>query len=70
MAAFLRELAASQSVARAARSVGMGRQSAYKLRSRLAGTLFDEAWAMAREARRLGIAPRGPAGRGPGDRYR
>lgn len=32
MAAFRRELAASQSVAQAARSVGMGRQSAYKLR--------------------------------------
>ena len=44
MAAFLRELAASQSVAAAARQVGMSRQSAYKLRNRLKGEPFDIAW--------------------------
>lgn len=50
MAAFLRELAASQSVSQAAKSVGMGRQSAYKLRNRLAGTPFALAWEVALEA--------------------
>ena len=50
MAAFLRELAASQSVSQAARSVGMSRQSAYKLRTRLAGTPFAMAWEVALEA--------------------
>jgi molybdenum-dependent DNA-binding transcriptional regulator ModE len=45
MAAFLRALAASRSVSEAARSVGMSRQSAYKLRNRLAGMPFDLAWA-------------------------
>nr|WP_166175234.1 hypothetical protein [Altererythrobacter segetis] len=56
MAAFLRELGAGASVAGAARAVGMGRQSAYKLRERLAGSAFDEAWQLAiarRERRRL-----------------
>ena len=47
MVAFLRALAASRSVAHAARSVGLSRQSAYRLRWRLAGTAFDEAWALA-----------------------
>jgi hypothetical protein len=56
MAAFLRELAATQSVSQAARSVGMGRQSAYKLRKRLAGQPFDQAWHMALEPSRLGDA--------------
>ena len=42
MAAFLGELAATLSVSRAARSVGMGRQSAYKLRKRSAP--FAAAW--------------------------
>ena len=42
MVAFLRELAATLSVSRAARSVGMSRQSAYKLRMRLPA--FAEAW--------------------------
>ena len=42
MVAFLRELAATLSVSRAARSVGMSRQSAYKLRRRLPA--FAEAW--------------------------
>jgi hypothetical protein len=50
MVAFLRELAASQSVHHAARSVGMSRQSAYKLRTRLAGTPFALAWEVALEA--------------------
>lgn len=44
MADFLRALAAEQSVAAAARSVGMSRQSAYKLRNRLKGEPFDIAW--------------------------
>ena len=44
MAAFLRQLAAAQSVSAAARSVGMSRQSAYKLRARLKGQPFDIAW--------------------------
>lgn len=44
MAAFLRELGATQCVAGAARSVGMSRQSAYKLRNRLKGEPFDIAW--------------------------
>jgi len=50
MVAFLRELAASQSVAQAARSVGMSRQSAYKLRNALVGTPFSLAWEVALEA--------------------
>ena len=50
MVAFLRELAASQSVSHAARSVGMSRQSAYKLRTRLEGTPFAMAWEVALEA--------------------
>lgn len=41
---FLRALAATHSVKDAARSVGMSRQSAYKLRSRLKGLAFDAAW--------------------------
>jgi hypothetical protein len=43
-AAFLRELAATHSVSAAARSVGMSRQSAYRLRTRLRGQPFDVAW--------------------------
>jgi hypothetical protein len=46
-AAFLRELAASHCVTRAAKHVGMGRQSAYRLRNRLKGEPFDIAWACA-----------------------
>ena len=53
MAAFLRELKASWSVSAAAASVGMSRQSAYKLRRRLAGQPFDRAWEMALEPIRL-----------------
>ena len=44
MAEFLRQLAATHSVSRAARAVGMSRQSAYKLRNRLKGQPFDIAW--------------------------
>lgn len=50
MAAFLRELAATQSVTEAARSVGMSRQSAYKVRNRSPGTPFALAWEVALEA--------------------
>ena len=46
-AAFLRELAATHSVTAAARAVGMSRQSAYKLRTRLRGEPFDAAWEQA-----------------------
>ncbi len=46
-AAFLRELSASHCVKRAALSVGMSRQSAYKLRARLKGEPFDLAWTAA-----------------------
>lgn len=44
---FLQHLAASHSVAAAARSVGMSRQSAYRLRARLKGQPFDRAWGAA-----------------------
>jgi len=64
MAAFLRELEATQSVSRAARAVGMGGQSAYKLRKRMAGQPFAEAWDEAVEARHL----TGPLGRFVGPR--
>ncbi|WEK46052.1 MAG: hypothetical protein P0Y56_13630 [Candidatus Andeanibacterium colombiense] len=47
MADFLRQLSASHSVSAAARSVGMSRQSAYRLRSRLKGQAFDLAWDVA-----------------------
>ncbi|MDZ4306280.1 MAG: hypothetical protein U0988_00205 [Allopontixanthobacter sp.] len=50
MVEFLRELAACQSVARAARAVGMSRQSAYRLRNRLQGTPFSLGWEVALEA--------------------
>ncbi|QWC57341.1 hypothetical protein F7D01_09805 [Erythrobacter sp. 3-20A1M] len=46
-AAFLRQLSATHSVSEAARSVGMSRQSAYRLRSRLKGKAFDLAWEVA-----------------------
>jgi hypothetical protein len=45
--AFLRALSATHSVSEAARSVGMSRQSAYRLRSRLKGQPFDLAWEVA-----------------------
>ena len=44
MVDFLRMLAATHSVSAAARSVGMSRQSAHKLRNRLKGQPFDIAW--------------------------
>jgi hypothetical protein len=44
MTEFLRALAASHSVTEAAKAVGMSRQSAYRLRSRLKGMAFDAAW--------------------------
>lgn len=43
-ALFLRVLAATGNVSAAAREAGMTRQSAYKLRARLAGEPFDLAW--------------------------
>lgn len=50
--AFLQTLAATQSVSQAARSVGMGRQSAYKLRTRLDNAPFGAAWRMAMQGGR------------------
>ena len=47
MADFLRQLSATHSVSAAAKSVGMSRQSAYRLRSRLKGLPFDLAWDVA-----------------------
>lgn len=44
MADFLRQLAATHSVSAAARSVGMSRESAHRLRNRLKGQPFDIAW--------------------------
>lgn len=49
--AFLRALAASHSVAGAARAAGMSRQSAYALRARLKGEPFDLAWQAALQCR-------------------
>ena len=57
---FLEALARSGSVAEAARSVGMGRQSAYKLRARLAGTRLAAAF---EGARKQGIRARAAASR-------
>lgn len=64
MVAFLRALAERRSVAAAARSVGMSRQSAYKLRARLAGQPFDQAWDMA-----LAAPPGALAGGGASPRH-
>jgi len=44
IADFLRALGATHSVKAAAKSVGMSRQSAYRLRARLKGKAFDAAW--------------------------
>ena len=44
---FLRQLSATHSVSAAAKAVGMSRQSAYRLRSRLKGKSFDLAWDVA-----------------------
>ena len=46
-AKFPRALSATHSVTEAAKSVGMSRQSAYRLRSRLKGQPFDLAWEVA-----------------------
>ena len=46
-AAFLRALSATHSITEAAKSVGMTRQSAYRLRSKLKGQAFDLAWEVA-----------------------
>lgn len=46
-AGFLRQLSATHSVTEAAASVGLSRQSAYRLRSRLKGQAFDLAWEVA-----------------------
>ena len=43
-AAFLRELSATHNVTAAARAVGMSRQSAYQLRTRMQGKPFAKAW--------------------------
>lgn len=53
--AFLDALAQSGRVDEAAAAVGMGRQSAYRLRRRLVGTRFDAAF---ESARRTGIRKR------------
>jgi len=50
--AFLQMLAATQSVAVAAKAVGMSRQSAYKLRARLDDAPFGAAWRMATQSAR------------------
>ena len=49
MAQFLRELAATQSVAAAAKAVGMSRTAAYNLRNRLQGQPFALGWEVALE---------------------
>ena len=49
MAGFLEALVETASVSVAAKSVGMTRQSAYRLRARLIGQPFDHAWAAALE---------------------
>lgn len=49
MVAFLRELAASQSVSQAAKAVGMSRTAAYNLRNRLQGQPFALGWEVALE---------------------
>jgi len=51
---FLQILATTRSIARAAACVGMSRESAYRLRSRLKGELFALAWDSAYAARRAG----------------
>jgi hypothetical protein len=53
--AFLRALAATQSVAQAARAVGMSRQSAYKLRARLQNGPFGAGWRMATRGARSAV---------------
>lgn len=52
---FLRMLAETQCVTTAARSVGMGRQSAYKLRARLADAPFGAGWRLATKSARSAL---------------
>lgn len=70
MRTFIAALRRTRSVAAAARAAGMSRQAAYRLRARLPGHPFDQAWAAAlapREAFRMMTAgypaatPVGPA---------
>jgi hypothetical protein len=63
-AAFLRALKETESVSAAAAHVGMSRQSAYKLRRRMAGQPFDRGWEMAVEDLRLDEALEPMAGSG------
>ena len=58
VAAFLRALSECGSVAEAARSVGMSRQAAYRLRARLDGEKFQAAF---EDARRRGLAAKAKA---------
>ena len=46
---FLMELSRSRSVTRAANAAGMSRESAYRLRKRPEGALFDVAWRGAKQ---------------------
>ena len=56
---FLCELTRTRSVTRAARSVGMSRESAYRLRSRRESALFAAAWDRTMEGHKLvNFAPR------------
>lgn len=47
MKGFIETLRRTRNVAAAARSVGMSRRAAYRLRARLPGHPFDRAWAAA-----------------------
>lgn len=47
MRTFIAALRRTRSVAAAARTAGMSRQAAYRLRARLPGHPFDQAWAAA-----------------------
>lgn len=71
---FLAALLETGSVAHAARAAGMSRQSAHRLRRRLAGTPFDRTWTqvVSTHAMRLAdpfgthtVAPASPSGRPP-----
>ena len=50
---FLGELARTRSVTRAARAVGMSRESAYRLRSRGKSALFAAAWDRAMKSHKM-----------------
>ena len=51
---FIQTLSRTRSVTRAAASVGMSRESAYRLRKRDSGGLFTAAWAFALEGHAFG----------------